>query len=464
MTAEPSKPANLLLTYYGDDFTGSTDAMEALALSGFRTVLFLRPPEPGELTGRFRNVRCVGVAGDTRALTPEQMTLQFPPVLRKLKALGARLTHYKVCSTFDSGPEVGSIGRIIDLAVAQFPRVRTVPLLVGAPPLGRYTLFGHHFAAAAGTGIYRLDRHPTMSRHPVTPMDESDLRVHLRRQTSRATALMDILELDGDGAGLQAAFEAKLSEGDPNVLLFDVLDDRRLEAAAALIWGEAARTQLFVVGSSGVEYGLAAHWRTSGAAAGVQPAPEVQVPSVPQVLVVSGSASPVTSGQIQWALANGFEGIRAQAALLVDPATAEAARRNLFDGALAALSRGLSPLVYTATGPADPSIGQTRVRLEQSGRTRADTGRLLGEQLGRLASEVLAATGLRRLVIAGGDTASFATRELGLYGLEMIKPIAPGSPLCIAYAEESRFDGLQIALKGGQIGRSDYFGRVRDPN
>jgi len=63
-------------------------------------------------------------------------------------------------------------------------------------------------------------------------------------------------------------------------------------------------------------------------------------------------------------------------------------------------------------------------------------------------------------VIAGGDTSSHAARQLGIYALELLTPIAPGSPLCRASSSDQRFDGLEIALKGGQGGKADYFGRV----
>jgi 3-oxoisoapionate kinase len=75
--------------------------------------------------------------------------------------------------------------------------------------------------------------------------------------------------------------------------------------------------------------------------------------------------------------------------------------------------------------------------------------------------ELLAQTGLRRVVIAGGDTSSYATQELQLYGLEMLAELTPGAPLCRAYSDDPRFDGLEIALKGGQMGKVDYFGMVR---
>jgi 3-oxoisoapionate kinase len=106
----------LLLAFYGDDFTGSTDAMEALALSGLRTVLFLSPPTTELLRSKFADLRCVGVAGTSRAMSPREMDSELKPILQALWAIGAPLTHYKVCSTFDSSPAMGSIGHVIDMA------------------------------------------------------------------------------------------------------------------------------------------------------------------------------------------------------------------------------------------------------------------------------------------------------------------------------------------------------------
>ena len=158
----------LLLTFYGDDFTGSADAMEALALGGVPTALFLEPPRPEQLAGRFAHLRALGLAGVSRSMSPEEMDRELPPLFEALKRLGAPLVHYKVCSTFDSSPTVGSIGHAIDIGCALFDPP-FVPLAVGVPVLKRYVVFGHHFATV-GEQTFRLDRHPSMSRHPFTPM------------------------------------------------------------------------------------------------------------------------------------------------------------------------------------------------------------------------------------------------------------------------------------------------------
>ena len=62
-------PEELLLTYYSDDFTGSTDAMEAMAAAGVSTVLFLTTPTP-DMLAKFPNARCIGMAGSSRGRSP----------------------------------------------------------------------------------------------------------------------------------------------------------------------------------------------------------------------------------------------------------------------------------------------------------------------------------------------------------------------------------------------------------
>jgi len=86
----------LLLTYCGDDFTGSTDVMETMTMAGLRAVLFLRPPDKEDLQ-RFPGLRAVGVACSSRAMSPQEMDDALPLIFRKLKGLGAPLFHYKTC-------------------------------------------------------------------------------------------------------------------------------------------------------------------------------------------------------------------------------------------------------------------------------------------------------------------------------------------------------------------------------
>jgi len=99
-------PGALRLAYYGDDFTGSTDALEFLTRAGARSALFIQPPSAEQLS-RYPGLQALGVAGLTRSMPPAQMEAELRPAFTALRALGAPHVHYKVCSTFDSSPTVG---------------------------------------------------------------------------------------------------------------------------------------------------------------------------------------------------------------------------------------------------------------------------------------------------------------------------------------------------------------------
>ena len=138
----------LLLTFYGDDFTGSTDVMEQLEMGGVPTVLFLDIPTPEQLA-LFPDVKAIGIAGVSRSMTPAQMDAELPDKFAALAQLGAPYFHYKVCSTFDSSPTVGSIGHAIGRLKLRFGQVQLVLEIreqqsgFGEPSMGliRYLLF-----------------------------------------------------------------------------------------------------------------------------------------------------------------------------------------------------------------------------------------------------------------------------------------------------------------------------------
>lgn len=445
-------PAGRLLAYYGDDFTGSTDVMEVMTFNGLPTVLFLHPPNETQLA-RFADYRGIGIAGVSRSHSPTWMEGELPPVFRWLRKLEAPVTQYKICSTLDSGPDTGSIGKAIDLAQPIF-RSSWVPMVVAAPRLRRFQVFGNLFAVADGVP-YRLDRHPTMSRHPVTPMTEADVRRHVGAQTRRRFGLVSVLDLQ---AGLGA--KALQSERDraAEIVTIDVLDEGSLSAAGELIW-EQAGSRCFSASSSGLQYALVAYWQRAGL---LIPAPAPRpAGSVERIVVVSGSCAPATGRQIDHALTQGFGGVAADPCLLCDTATAAAEEQRVIELALQLLGAGVSPIVYTARGPDDPSIERFRTHTEVAAVDRQHANEQIGRALGRILARVQTASGVRRLLVAGGDTSGYCSHELGLYALTALTPIAPGSPLCVAYAEHPDRDGLEIALKGGQVGNDDYFSLVR---
>jgi uncharacterized protein YgbK (DUF1537 family) len=427
----------LLYCYYGDDFTGSTDVLEQLAGNGVSSVLFPGTPTPAQLA-RFSACQAIGFAGDARSRTPEWMSANLPAIFSRMRDLKPAVVQYKVCSTFDSAPHRGSIGRALEIGREVFA-TPTVPIGVAAPHLGRFLLFGNLFAAG-GKQVYRIDRHPTMAHHPSTPMDEADLRLHLAKQTNLAIGLVDLRAFQ---SGVAEEQFRQRTEGGTTALFLDGIDAAMLQQAGELIWGLTKVSQpLFTIGSSGVTASLIAHWRSTGVIADESPA----IPSTKadQILVISGSCSAVTAGQILWAKRQGFACLELDAAGLARGRSE--AVETAIGLALQPLRSGRDTVLYTALGT---PAGLTH-------------DKELGRALGRLLLALVQQTGVRRVVLCGGDTSSHAVQQLGLTALTFAGTLAPGAPLCRAHAEEATgLDGLELVLKGGQIGPEDFFRMAR---
>jgi uncharacterized protein YgbK (DUF1537 family) len=434
-----SENSNILLAFYGDDFTGSTDALEFMTRAGAKTALFIEPPTAEQLK-KYPGLNAFGVAGKTRAMPPAEMEQTLLLAFEKLKQTGARHVHYKVCSTFDSSPTTGSIGKALDTGVTVFKN-KCVPLLVAAPVLGRYCMFGNLFARM-GIGsngkIYRLDRHPSMSKHPVTPADESDLRLHLGKQTAKKTGLIDILHVSGGKDMLRNEWAQVVEQGF-DVALFDALYQEQLLAIGELIDEQANTGTLFSVGSSGIEMALGQFWNSTNL---LQPVAEWKHPGKAEpLLVIAGSCSPVAAGQIIYAKSKGFEELLLDAPAVcnndVHPVQA------VIDKAIDLLNKGKHVIIHTG------GAGQ-----HQAVNLPADK---LGGALGAIARESASRSALKRIVIAGGDTSSYAARAMGIEAVEMIAPLVPGAPLCKATAPGSPVNGLEVNFKGGQVGGENYF-------
>lgn len=451
-------PNDLLLAFYGDDFTGSTDVLEILERAGIRTALFIEPPTADDLA-RFPHIRAFGIAGMTRAMTPAQMETTLRPAFEMLKNTGARHIHYKVCSTFDSSHAIGSIGKAIDIGAEVFDP-KFISLVVAAPSLGRYCAFGNLFARM-GIGsnghIHRLDRHPSMSKHPTTPADESDLRLHLSKQTQKSCGLIDILQIEKPHEETAASLASIFKEND--IVLFDALYEHQMPGIGALIDPYGNReSPHFSVGSSGVEMALTGLWNAEGI---TQKRTQWPKPgNASPLLVVSGSCSPVTARQIDYALAHGFEEIT-----LDTPAIAAGTHDTAFlsevEKAVRLIKNGKNTIIHTARSTQDERFIEANNILKNKGLSSIEiqslTSSLYGHVLGQIARQVIATIPVQRLIIAGGDTSGVVARTLGIKAVEMIAPLFPGAPLCRAFAPESPADGLEVNFKGGQVGGEEYF-------
>ncbi len=418
----------LLLAFYGDDFTGSTDALEFICRAGAKAILFIEPPTTDQLT-QYPDLDAYGVAGKTRSLPPAEMEKILLPAFEKIKETGARHVHYKVCSTFDSSVTIGSIGKAIDCGATVFKN-KTIPVLGGMPALGRFCVFGNLFAKMGTDGkgkIYRLDRHPSMSKHPVTPADESDLRLHLGRQTNKKIGLIDIIELKKPGDEICSTDE---------VVVIDALNDAHLVSAAA--WMEIQTDKsggLFSVGGSSVEMALGTYWNQKQV---LIPATEWKhAGKVNPLLVVSGSCSPVTATQIAYAKAIGFEEVIINAVKICSGETTGETAMNKVNELL---KQQKNVIVHTGVKHTENLVSEK-----------------LGTALGTVAKEAAERTGVKRIVIAGGDTSSYAARAMEIDAVEMIASIVIGAPLCKAISKNKNINGLQVNFKGGQVGSENYF-------
>lgn len=417
----------LRLAWYGDDFTGAADTLATLAQAGWRAALFLAPPTDAQ-RARCGPLDALGVAGTARALDPSAMRSQIAPVAEAFAALAPAVTHYKCCSTFDSAAAVGNLA--VGLRALRTPAHDPTALVLGGQPsLGRICAGGTLFASAgAGGDLFRIDHHPTMSRHPVTPMAEADLRRHLATLGLQRTALLDLRRLDeDDDAALDAAFAARLAEA-PEALLVDVTRNAHLERIGR--WLRSRPWPQLVLGASSVAQALA----------GVAPAPAVVAPAEGPVFLLVGSLSPVTAAQCEAAGA-AYERVPLDPALLL---ASEAALQSLAAQCGALLQAGRS--VLAATLPARPD-GPPPLAVARLG------GRLLAAVLQR-------APAVRRAGVAGGDSSGFAVQALAPWALRWAGSLAPGVPLLRLQADDARLDGLELMLKGGQMGPPDIFQRL----
>jgi uncharacterized protein YgbK (DUF1537 family) len=444
--AEGGSGARPRVAFYGDDFTGSVDVLLQFARRGWSARLFVGRPSQAELAEAATTNEVIGIAGVARSLPTDQIADEVGPALDLLLSADPDIVQYKACSTADSSPTVGSLGRVLEASRSRFSG--TVPILFAQPDFGRYTAFGHHFAAERGT-VYRLDRQPTMSHHPSTPMNESDLVEHLRRQTHLPLANVPFTQYPlladpelrtrpetaerapgatpQNGANSEVPdhpLAARIRDSDAAGLVLDALDEAHLAVVGRAV--SALPRPVFAIGSGGLSHAIAiADPREA------DPIPTRGSETGP-VLVVSGSRSAATRRQADHAAAAGW---------LVRPLSLVA---GPLDDVVAALAAGRSVVLTSddadARGVDDvlPAIAVASVEAIRA-----------------------ALPYTRRVVVAGGDTSSRVTGLLGVTSLSIAANPWANVVLLKAHAASPEVDGIELLLKGGQVGDDDLFEAIR---
>ena len=438
------------IVFYGDDFTGASDNAAQYARHGLRTLLFFCNPDTRTLQKTAQSYDVIGVAGTARSLPPADLAEELIPVLDNFSQLGVNFIQYKCCSTFDSSPSIGSLGEAIRLMRKQWPQ-SFVPVFAATPEFGRYTLFGHHYARA-GDQIYRLDRHPVMSRHPVTPMQESDLGKVLTEQGFEPQQHIDLRQLDACEAHPQRLAD-QLADEDSAV--FDGYTQRQVITGAASLWQLSRSRVICAMAAQGLAHALGAHLREQGQVAASEPSHALA--PVDRLLVLSGSCSALSAAQIDWAVDAGFTGLRITPEQLIH--TDEATRHGLQQQMLSALRAGKSMVLYTAKGPEDDQLASMQEKLPAGVSAPAFVAHRIGLLFAHLARAAMVDAGLRRIVVAGGDSSSFTMRQLGAIALEIkASHFAQNAHVCTLLSDDPEIHGKEVLLKGGQVGTPELYG------
>lgn len=447
--------------FYADDFTGAADVLLQYARAGLRARLIADPQRIQEEADRGDDLDVLGVAGVARSLPSELIADEIGPILDSFLSLEPRFIQYKVCSTFDSSCARGSIGRACEVARERFGAQR-IPVLAAQPDLGRYTVFSNHFARGGDGVVYRLDEHPAMSVHPVTPARDANLvRVLADQAPGLDVRALDITQLRAEGT-------PAIGAGEGDVVVLDAIDNDDLARVGRDIWATYGQAPAFAVGSGGLSRGIA------GQLPGAAPLPGTPAP-VEVMLALAGSASPETHRQVEAAVQAGWA---AFALPLSSPDPCE----EILDRVVETIASGRSVVVHTASGShsagdlaGSVTAGDARRAITTGDAPRptttgdaprpATTGdaavsELIGDALARLLHATAAETGVRRVLVAGGDTCGSVFRKLKVDAFELVGTVSH-VPMCRVTSRAPALDGIEVALKGGQIGAVDLFERTR---
>lgn len=294
------------------------------------------------------------------------------------------------------------------------------------PDNGRTVFKGHLFVGDV------LLSDSGMRHHPLTPMTDPNLVSVLQAQTGRPVGLVDHTVVAGGADAVRTRFDELRKEG-VGVAIVDAVSNDDLVRL-----GEAVRDLPLVTAGSGLAIGLPANWDFEPSAAAAQ------LPPVGgHAAVVSGSVSVATNGQVLEFLRTG------QPAFSVDPlriAAGEDVAGQALTFADAHLADG--PVLVHSTEAPDT------VRAVQGRLGAAEAGELVERTLARVARG-LVERGVRRLVVAGGETSGAVVQALGITRLRIGPQIAPGVPWCAATLPGG--DTLHITLKSGNFGGPGFF-------
>ncbi|WP_250520101.1 3-oxo-tetronate kinase [Caballeronia sp. NCTM1] len=410
-----------------DDFTGATDLASTLVRGGMRTIQTIGVPASAVLD----DVDALVVALKSRTIAADDAIAQSLAALDWLRGQGCRRFFFKYCSTFDS-TDAGNIGPVAEAlldALADGGKGDFAIACPAFPENGRTVYRGHLFVGDA------LLNESGMENHPLTPMRDPNLVRVLQRQSKSTVGLIASATVAAGADAVRDAI-AKLRADGVRLAIADALTDADLRTL-----GEACAELPLVTGGSGVAIGLPENFRRAGLIEPNDKAADLPAVSGP-ALVLAGSASKATNAQVA-------EWLETRPAYRIDP-RALARGEAVVEAALAFIdTHATQPvLVYATAAPDEVSEVQRELGV-------AAAGKLVEDALAAIAREAKA-RGVRKFVVAGGETSGAVVQALGVDMLQIGPPIDPGVPVTVALGETP----LVLALKSGNFGARDFFAKA----
>lgn len=423
MSAQQNAATRPLLGCIADDFTGATDLANMLVREGMRTVQTIGVPDSAP-----QEVDAIVVALKSRTVPAAEAVADSLAALRWLQQQGCRQFFFKYCSTFDSTAQ-GNIGPVADALLQALGSDFTIACPV-FPETGRTLYRGHLFIQD------QLLNESGMQNHPLTPMTDPNLVRVLQQQTESKVGLIGYPTVSQGAEQIHAEIDVLRQQG-VRMAIVDALENKDLYAI-----GAACADLPLVTGGSGIALGLPGNFVRAGL---LNPQPGAKASELPVVaglsVVLAGSASKATNAQVSaWIEAN-------RPAFRID-ALALAAGEPVVAQALTFAQQHLNQqpaLIYATTTPEQVKKVQAKLGVERA-------GMLIEQALADVATALLAG-GVRRFVIAGGETSGAVVKALGVHALRIGAQIDPGVPATASTGATP----LALALKSGNFGSVDFF-------
>ncbi|WP_122312591.1 3-oxo-tetronate kinase [Pseudomonas coronafaciens] len=416
--------ARPLLGCIADDFTGATDLANMLVRGGMRTVQSIGIPSVEMAAGL--DADAIVIALKSRTTPSAEAVAESLAALEWLRERGCEQIFFKYCSTFDS-TAAGNIGQVSEALLEQLGSDFTLAC-PAFPENGRTIFRGHLFVQD------QLLSESGMQNHPLTPMTDANLVRVLQAQTTHKVGL---LRYDTVAKGVESVRGkiAELRAEGVSMAIADALSDADLYTL-----GEACADLPLLTGGSGLALGLPGNFRKAGKLRDIDAAKQIAISG--GEVVLAGSASVATNGQVAaWLEAN-------RPALRINPLDLVAGKPVVEQALAFARDAAQTVLIYATSTPDEVKAVQKELGVERS-------GAMVEAALGEIAKGLFDA-GVRRFVVAGGETSGAVVQALGVQLLQIGAQIDPGVPATVSSGSEP----LALALKSGNFGARDFFAKA----